>query len=63
MARDEPNALKIILNEGCLLNESGVVEEADEMAQKTNDWVRNLDSTKIMWPYKEYEKRKLWSDG
>jgi len=36
-------------------------EEAREITQEeANEWVRNLDSTKIMWPHKE-KKRKPWS--
>lgn len=36
-------------------------KDIDEMTQEEIDeWVRNLDSTKIMWPHKE-EERKPWS--
>lgn len=36
-------------------------EKAKEITQEeANEWVRNLDSTKIMWPHKE-KKRKPWS--
>jgi len=36
-------------------------KEAGEITQEEADeWVRNLDSTKIMWPHKE-KKRKPWS--